>query len=404
MPLFIVALLLTTIVGVPALDNGLVRTPPMGWLHWERFRCNIDCQKDPDNCVSEKLFMKMADLVASEGYKDAGYEYINIDDCWLAKERDAHGRLQPDPVRFPSGIRALADYIHSKGLKFGIYEDIGTKTCDGFPGSLYYLQLDAQTFADWNLDYLKFDGCYFDAHQYKDGYPPMAFFLNMTGRPIVMSCEYALHQRVAGIQPDYPAQARACNLARNFDDIDDTWDSVKSVIEFYGADVGNFSHLAGPGYFNDPDELVIGNFGLSYDQERVQMAIWSIVAGPLLMSVDLRTIRPASKALLLNRGAIAINQDPLGIQGQRISKKGDIEVWRKPIMPLDSFAFAILNFGIATPSSVTVSFVDIGLNSASGYNVTEVFDNKYIGVFKSSQQLTVSVNPSGVFFAKAIAI
>jgi hypothetical protein len=402
--IFTAITLLATACTVIALNNGLIRTPPMGWLHWERFRCNVDCQNDPENCISEKLFMKMADLVASEGYKDAGYEYITMDDCWLAKDRDARGRLQPDPVRFPSGIRALADYIHSKGLKFGIYEDIGTKTCAGFPGSLYYLQLDAQTFADWHVDYLKFDGCNFNPVHYGDGYPPMAFFLNMTGRPIALSCEYALYQRGSGIKPDYNAQASACNLARNFDDIDDTWDSVKSVIQFYGADVGNFSLVASPGFFNDPDELVIGNFGLSYDQERVQMAIWSIVAGPLLMSVDLRTIRPDSKALLLNRGAIAINQDPLGIQGRRIFKKGDIEVWRKPITPSDSFAFAILNFGIATPSSVTVSFADIGLNSAGGYNVTEVFDNKYIGVFKSSQQLTVSVNPSGVFFAKAVAI
>lgn len=376
----------------------------MGWLSWQRFRCNTDCINDPDNCISERLLMKMADIMASEGYRDAGYQYVNVDDCWPSHQRAANGRLQPDPDRFPSGIKALADYIHSKGLKFGIYEDVGTKTCAGYPGSLYYMQLDAQTFADWHVDYLKFDGCNLDPATYSDEYPPMAFFLNMTGRPIALSCEYALYQRGSGIKPNYAGQARACNVARNFDDIDDSWDSVKSVLDFVGKDEGNFSSSAGPGFFNDPDMLVIGNFGLSYDQERVQMAIWSILAAPLFMSVDLRAIRAESKALLLNRGAIAVNQDPLGIQGRRIIKQDNIEIWTKPITPTGSVAFALLNLNTATPTRVSVVLSDLGLLNGSGYNVTEVFDGTYIGLFKPSAKLTVSVNPSGVFFGKATVV
>jgi len=376
----------------------------MGWLSWQRFRCNTDCVNDPDNCISEKLLMKAADLMVSEGYQAAGYEYVNVDDCWPAQERAADGRLQGDPVRFPSGMRALADYIHAKGLKFGIYEDTGTKTCAGYPGSLYHMQLDAQTFADWHVDYLKFDGCNLDAGTFRDGYPPMAFYLNMTGRPIALSCEHALYQRGSGIKPDYKAQAQACNVARNFDDIDDSWDSLKSVIEFFGKNEGNFAAVAGPGFFNDPDMVLIGNFGLSYDQERVQMAIWSILAAPLLISLDLSNVRPESKALLQNKGAIAINQDLLGIQGQRISKQGEIEFWTRPINPKGSSAFAILNLGTATPSKVSFLLSDLGLVNVAGYNVTEVFDEVNLGLFKPTSRMTLSVNPSGVFFGKAIVV
>jgi hypothetical protein len=341
----------------------------------------------------------------SKGYKDAGYEYVNVDDCWPSHQRAKNGRLQPDPNRFPSGIKALADYIHSKGLKFGIYGDVGTKTCAGYPGSLYYMQLDAQTFADWGVDYLKFDGCYLDPSTYTEEYPPMAFYLNITGRPIALSCEYPLYQRGAGIKPNYERQAKACNVARNFDDIDDSWDSLKSVIEFVGKNEGNFSKVAGPGFFNDPDMLLIGNYGLSDDEERVQMAIWSVVAAPLFMSVDLRTIREESKALLQNKGAIAINQDPLGIQGHRISKSGDIQIWTRPVTPVGSYAFAILNFGRAMPSTVSILLSDLGITSSSrSYNVTEVFDDKYIGLFTPTCRLTVRVNPSGVFFGKATLV
>ncbi|KAK6637161.1 hypothetical protein RUM44_007575 [Polyplax serrata] len=143
-----------------ALENGLARTPPMGWLSWERFRCNTDCKNDPDNCISDRLFRKMADLVVSEGYAAVGYKYINIDDCWLEKERNFAGQLVPDRERFPYGMKDLSNYIHSKGLKFGIYEDYGNYTCAGYPGILGHLERDAQTFASWDVDYVKLDGCY----------------------------------------------------------------------------------------------------------------------------------------------------------------------------------------------------------------------------------------------------
>lgn len=391
------------IARVASLDNGLARTPPMGWLSWERFRCTMDCKTYPDDCISEQLFMKMADLMVSDGYHAAGYEYVIIDDCWLAPERDSEGRLQPDPERFPHGIKALADYIHGKGLKFGIYEDFGTHTCGGFPGSEYYLQNDAQTFANWTVDYFKMDGCYSDPKQYDDAYPAMGLWLNKTGRPILYSCSWPAYQE-GSMKPDYPKIAKYCNVWRNYNDIDDSWDSVATIIEFYGQDHTQFQEVAGPGNFNDPDMLIIGNYGLSPDQQRTQMALWSIMASPMIMSVDLRTIKPFSKSLLQNRFAIAINQDPLGIQGKRIAKVGNIQVWTKPIRPTGSYAFAFLNSGTAVPTRFSVRLSDLGLTSANGYNVTEVFDNGQLGTMKPSSTLTVSVNPTGVFFGKAIVV
>lgn len=376
----------------------------MGWLSWERFRCQMNCDEYPDDCISEKLFKSMADAMVRDGYLAAGYEYVIIDDCWLAKDRDAEGRLQPDPVRFPSGIKALADYIHGKGLKFGIYEDFGTHTCGGFPGSEYYLQNDAQTFANWTVDYFKMDGCYSDVHQYDDAYPVMGYWLNKTGRPILYSCSWPAYQESEGMKPDYKKIAKYCNVWRNYNDIDDSWSSVAGIVEFYGQDHTNFVEVAGPGNFNDPDMLIIGNFGLSPDQERTQMALWAMFAAPMIMSVDLRHIRPSSRALLQNRPAIAISQDRLGVQAKRLKKDGSIQIWTRPIQPDGSFAFVFHHEGTATPIRYTTTLQSLGLTSEKGYNVTEVFDSHSLGIFKATDKLVVNVNPTGVFFGKAIPL
>ncbi|CAL1263604.1 unnamed protein product [Larinioides sclopetarius] len=301
-----------------ALDNGLALTPPMGWLSWERFTCNTDCKNDPDNCISEKLYMEMADRMVADGYKDAGYEYINVDDCWMDMNRDSYNRLKPDPVRFSSGIKALADYVHSKGLKLGIYTDCGNKTCAGYPGSLGYFDVDAKTFAEWGIDMLKVDGCYAEPTVMDDLYPQITTALNQSGRPIVFSCSWPAYQVGAGIDPDYTAIAKHCNLWRNFDDIEDSWESVLSIVDFYAAHQDELVSAAGPGHWNDPDMILGGNFGLSYDEAKAQLALWAIMASPLLMSNDLRSIEPKFKELLLNKDVIAVNQDSLGIMGKRI--------------------------------------------------------------------------------------
>lgn len=386
------------------LDNGLALTPPMGWLTWERFRCNIDCKDDPENCISEHLIKVMVNRLVADGYLAAGYQYITVDDCWLEVDRDKNGKLQPDNERFPSGMKALAEYVHSRGLRFGIYEDFGVKTCAGYPGSEFHMMMDAQTFADWGVDLLKFDGCNSDYNDDKYGYPAMAFFLKKAGRPIVYSCEWPLQYKIHHATANYTAVSEACNLWRNYDDVGDSWDSIRNIIAYYGEDKGNFSKAAKPGAWNDPDMLVIGNYGLSPTQERAQMAMWAIFAAPLIMSVDLRNIRQDSKDLLLNKRVIAVNQDKLGIAGQRIIQDKNLQVWVRPLSQ-EGAAVVYLNLNNGGgPSKVAYSLAKLGLIHDKGYNITETFEGKYLGQYKPSDYFSCLVDPSGVYMITATAL
>uniref|UniRef100_A0A0B7BIS4 Alpha-galactosidase n=1 Tax=Arion vulgaris TaxID=1028688 RepID=A0A0B7BIS4_9EUPU len=389
-----------------ALDNGIALTPPMGWLSWERFRCNVDCENDPDNCISERLYMKMADLLVSEGYRDAGYIYVNIDDCWPAKTRDSDGRLVADPDRFPSGIKALAKYIHSKGLKLGIYEDFGSKTCAGYPGSEYFMESDAKTFAEWEVDSLKFDGCNSDPHDMPYGYPIMERFLNMTGRPILFLCQWPGYLVGIGVTPDYAAVRASCNQWRNYKDVQDSWQSVLDIIDHYGNDKDNSSAYAGPGGWNDPDMLLVGDFGLSYYQQKAQFGMWALFSSPLMMSLDLRNVDPNAKQLLLNKNIIAINQDPLGNQAFRLFEvPGSVSVWIKTLAKSGSFAIGLLNKDDqGVPSVFKSSFSDLGFTNANGYQVWESFENKTIGSFTLTQEFVVKVDPTSIYIMTIVPL
>lgn len=388
-------------LGAHSLDNGLALTPPMGWMAWERFRCNVDCKNDPHNCISESLFMTMADLLVSEGYADVGYKVVSMDDCWIASKRDAEGKLQPDSSRFPSGLKALGDYYHAKGLLFGMYEDYGNYTCAGYPGILGHLEDDANTFAEWGVDYIKLDGCYADTKDMDKGYPEFGTYLNATNRPIVYSCSWPDYQLAEGMTPDWESIIKTCNLWRNFDDIQDSWDSVTSIINYYGDNQDKINPNAGPGHWNDPDMLIIGNYGLSYDQSKSQMALWAIMAAPLFMSNDLRTVEPKFKAILQNKDVIAVNQDALGIQGKRLSKENGIEIWSRPINPVDgddhSYAVAVLSQrSDGMPHEVVVVPKKLNMTYDGGYSVKDLFDGTDLGHFDPEDQIVVRVDPSGV--------
>lgn len=378
-----------------ALDNGLMRTPPMGWLAWERFRCDIDCEHDPKNCISENLFMDMADRLSEDGWRELGYVYVNIDDCWASMDRDKQGRLQADPKRFPGGIHKLARYMHDRGLKLGIYGDMGTHTCGGYPGTpLDKIHIDAQTFAAWEVDMLKYDGCYSNATEQEQGYPKMSEALNATGRPIAYSCSWPAYQ--GGLPPkvNYTQLAEICNLWRNYGDIQDSWDSVLSIADWFFENQDVLIPAAGPGRWNDPDMLVIGDFGLSMDQSRSQMALWAIMAAPLFMSNDLRTISSGARSILQNKMVISINQDPMGVQGRRLVKeKSGIEVfWR----PLSDGASALVFFSRRTdmPYRYKTSLSKLNYTTAS-YKAFDVFTNKAV-TLKDSTEFVVSLNPTGV--------
>ncbi|CAD7091944.1 unnamed protein product [Hermetia illucens] len=402
-------IVINVFIKVHSLDNGLALTPPMGWMHWQRFRCITDCEKFPNECISEELFMRTADVMAAEGYADAGYEYIIIDDCWMEKARGEDGRLIADRKRFPSGIKALSDYIHAKGLKFGIYEDYGTYTCAGYPGVIGYMDIDAQTFAEWDVDYVKLDGCYADIEDMDSGYPEFGRLLNATGRPMVYSCSWPVYQEYQGKMPNYEALKEHCNLWRNWGDIDDSWDSVTSITDYFAENQDRIQPHAAPGHWNDPDMLILGNFGLSYDQSKAQMAIWAILAAPLLMSADMATISPDIKGILQNKDVIAVNQDPLGIQGIRVSKEKNIEIWTRPITPVydgnHSYAVAFVSRRTdGAPYSISSIVSEMGLKNKNGYTVTDLFDKTVQArVVEPSHSFNVRVNPSGVKFFKFTA-
>ncbi len=294
--------------GVNSLDNGLARTPPMGWLSWERFGCELDCRSFPNSCISENLYASMADKLVELGLSDLGYTYVNVDDCWSKLRREVDGELKEDPVRFPRGMQWLSDYIHSKGLKFGIYTDVGTKTCGGYPGlGDGNMQKDISMFVDWKVDSLKVDGCYADVSRMKDMYSNLSISLNSTDRPILYSCSWPAYQGDHCENPqDMHALQEYCNLWRNFDDVEDSWSSITSITNFFGRK--NSSDImvsaAGPGHWNDPDMLMVGNPGLSLSEQKVQFFIWAILAAPLYISSDLRSISAASLAVLKNSEVI----------------------------------------------------------------------------------------------------
>lgn len=329
---------------VTALDNGVGLTPPMGWLSWERFGCQTDCKRYPDTCISEALYLSQAQILVESGYRDVGYTYVNIDDCWSLKQRDTTtNKIVADPDRFPNGIKYLSQQFHQRGLKLGLYGDIGTSTCEGYPGFEGHFELDAITLAvDYEIDSIKVDTCNSNETLFNTTYPAFGKALNATGRHILYSCSwpndyYELHHHYE--DPDFLNHGikQSCNIWRNYYDISDSWQSVTKIINFWARtspeDV--MIRAAGPGHFNDPDMLVVGNPGLSYSEQQTQFSLWSIFAAPLYISADLRTISEQSREILLNEEIIAINQDPLGRQGWCAEdlKSHFSRVWVRELVP-----------------------------------------------------------------------
>jgi alpha-galactosidase len=344
-----------TAAPAQALDNGLAMTPPMGFNDWNSFGCNVD----------EQLIKQTAHFFVSSGLKDAGYQYVNIDDCWLTHSRDANGRLVPDPVKFPDGIKGTADYVHSKGLKLGIYEDAGTATCAGYPGSLGHEKVDAQTFADWGVDYLKYDNCNnagsTTKEQYIQRYTAMRDALAATGRPIVYSlCEW-------GVNEPWTWGADVGNLWRTTGDISDNWNSLKSIIA-QNAPLSQYAHA---GAWNDPDMLEVGNGGMTDTEYKTHFGLWAEMNAPLLIGSDLRKATPETMSILSNKDVIAIDQDPLGKPGAVIAQNNGTMVFNKELANGDR-AVALYNSNDASATMTTTTSA-IGLGHSPAYTVTDLW-------------------------------
>uniref|UniRef100_A0A0E0LPT4 Alpha-galactosidase n=1 Tax=Oryza punctata TaxID=4537 RepID=A0A0E0LPT4_ORYPU len=338
----------TSNYGKLQLNNGLALTPQMGWNSWNFFACNIN----------EAVIRDTADALVSTGLADLGYNYVNIDDCWSNVKRGKGDQLLPDPKTFPSGIKALADYVHGKGLKLGIYSDAGIFTCQVRPGSLYHEKDDAAIFASWGVDYLKYDNCYNLGIKPKDrGQDDPALWAGKVG-----------------------------NSWRTTDDIQDTWKSMTDI-----ADKNNkWASYAGPGGWNDPDMLEVGNGGMTFAEYRAHFSIWSLMKAPLLIGCDVRNMTKETMEILSNKEVIQVNQDPLGVQGRRIlgqGKNGCQEVWAGPLSG-NRLAVALWN-RCAESANITVKLPSVGLDGSSPYSVRDLWKHE-----------TLSENVVGTFGAQ----
>ncbi|XP_024024047.1 alpha-galactosidase [Morus notabilis] len=353
--------------------NGVARTPPMGWSSWNHFQCNVD----------EWTVKTTADALISTGLAALGYKYVNIDDCWGEETRDEKGNLRAKSSTFPSGIKALADYVHSKGLKLGIYSSAGSWTCSKqMPGSLRHEDEDARTFAQWGIDYLKYDNCYHDGSKNQARYARMSYALHKVGRPILYSiCEW-------GQEDPATWAGRYGNAWRTTGDIKDSWDSITSI-----ADVNNiWGRYAGPGRWNDPDMLEVGNGGMSLEEYRSHFSIWAAMKAPLLIGCDVRSVNKETLGILGNKEVIYVNQDPLGVQARKIRSENGLEIWAGP---LSRRRVVVVFWNRASSwTAISVGWREIGLPSLTPVVVRDLWAHSFVSRNMLSR-LSANVAPHG---------
>ena len=353
-------------------SSGLALTPPMGWNSWNKFACN----------VSEDLIKGTADAMVKSGMKDAGYEYIVIDDCWQVS-RDANSNIVADPQRFPHGMKAVGDYIHSVGLKFGIYSDAGSKTCQGRPGGLGHEYQDAIQYAAWGVDYLKYDWCNTTTQDARSSYANIRAALDASGRSIILSiCEWGT------AKPWLWGKEVGGNLWRSTGDISDRWEGSTKWPDGSCCSNGMLANLdlqvglasyAGPGHWNDPDMLEVGNGGMTDAEYRSHFSLWSILAAPLIAGNDLRNMRPEIQDILTNKEVIAVDQDSLGREGERVGKDGNLEVWAKQLKD-GSRAVVLFNRG-GTEEKITAAWDALGYPDHLAASVRDLWQHKDLGKF-----------------------
>jgi alpha-galactosidase len=357
----ILFLLFVSGINVFAQFSDMAPTPPMGWNSWNAFGLNIN----------SKIVMSVADSMVAKGLANAGYEYIVIDDGWQI-DRDKNGKIIADSARFPEGIKFLADYIHSRGLKFGIYTCCGTKTCGGRPGSYGYEEIDARTYAEWGVDFIKEDWCFTDGLDTYTQYKKMSDAIKATGRPILLSlCEW-------GVSGPWEWGKGIGAMWRTTNDIQDCFDCVRNWggmgwVPILEKNV-NLAPYAGPGHWNDPDMLEVGNESLTPVECRAHFAMWCMLAAPLIAGNNISTMNDTIRDILTAPEIIAINQDKLGVQGTRLRNDNGLQVWQKPLND-GSVAVALLNV-TESNAPMYVSLKEIGFKEGAKSSVRDVWKQK----------------------------
>lgn len=377
--------------------ENLAPTPPMGWNSWNTFQTNI----------SEQLVKDIADVMVSSGMKDAGYTYLVLDDGWMAMERDSKtGDLIPDPKKFPNGLKAVIDYVHSKGLKFGLYNCAGTKTCAGYPGTRGYEYQDARFYASLGTDYLKFDWCNSEGLNAKEAYTTMSKALKTAGRPIVFSlCEWGNNKPWSWAEPVGQLWRTTGDITAQFDGIKEygSWhaNGVMTIVDMQDT----LRKYAGPNHWNDPDMLEVGN-GLTSAENRSHFSLWAMLAAPLIAGNDLRKMSDETRSVLTNKDVIAVNQDAMGIQGFRYSNKDSVQTWFKPLSNGD-WAVCFVNRSLVSKTIefdwkkevVTDNFFNKGLHAdAIVYKFRDLWTKKDAGTTK--QLLKAIVPPHDVLMLR----
>ncbi len=365
--------------------EDLAKTPPMGWNSWNTFEVDIN----------EDLIKETVDIIVESGLKDAGYEYIVVDDGWEALKRDEQGNLVPDPEKFPNGMKALADYIHSKGLKFGIHNCAGTSTCNGFPGGRGHEFQDAMLYASWDVDYLKYDWCAHGTANAQETYKTMRDALYAAKRPVVYSlCEW-------GNNKPWEWAKDIGHLWRTTGDITDCFNCQgeydmgwKYILELQ---VG-LEKYAGPGHWNDPDMLEVGNPGLSINESRAHFSLWCMLAAPLMAGNDLRVMNDEVLSILTNKEAIAINQDPLGKQAYRYMEHPNKQIWVKQLSD-GNIAICWFNSG-KEPITIRINFGHFTELQGNKYDVYDVWKDATIGTTEKKYELEIP--PMDVLLFKLI--
>ena len=356
-----------------SIQSLVAQTPPMGWNSWNKFGCN----------VSEQLIREIADAMVASGMKAVGYQYVNIDDCWQVA-RDSSGRIIADPARFPSGIKSLADYVHGRGLKLGLYTDAGRLTCEKRPGSYNHETEDVKTYAEWGIDYVKVDWCSSEGLDPEIQYAKFRDALAAAGRPMVFSiCDW-------GVKAPWRWGPLIGNLWRTTGDISDNYSRMAEI----GFGQNGLEKFAAPGHWNDPDMLEIGNGGMTHEEYRTHMSLWVLLAAPLIAGNDLRAMSAETKELLTNAEVIAIDQDPKGVQGHRVWQEGPLQIWARPLA--DGSQAAGLFNGTDAAIDMTLDFKTVGAPSQA--RVRDLWQHKDVGMVKGS--FTTNVPPHGAVLLK----
>jgi len=379
--------------------SNLAPTPPMGWNSWNVFQTNIN----------EPLLKSMVDAYVTSGMKDAGYTYFVLDDGWMGMERDANGQLIADPKKFPNGMKEFADYVHSKGLKFGIYNCAGTKTCAGYPGTRGHEYEDARLYASWGVDYLKFDWCYADGENAREAYKTMSLALKASGRPIVFSlCEWGSNRPWLWAKDDGQLWRSTGDIGPSFEkNINKGGWSALSVLNILDRQ-DSIRQYAGPGHWNDPDMLEVGN-GMTLNEDRTHFSIWCMLAAPLMSGNNLHSMSPQTTSILTNKDAIAIDQDPLGVECFKYAMTADsVETLIRPLINGD-LAVCFVN-RMDKPQTIDFDWSTHAINDAvsktgvdftkSTYKLHDLWSKKDIGTTKKA--LKQSIAPHDVVMLRLV--